>query len=97
VVGPTLQTFFVLLIIAVIISLIVSYGLKLRLGGGFVDYLAVLVASYIGAWLGPVLIGKSWFPGDAIGDVPYIPAILGSAAAYIFYVKTLAYLKGQKG
>ncbi|MFQ5691245.1 MAG: GlsB/YeaQ/YmgE family stress response membrane protein [Gemmatimonadota bacterium] len=76
-------SFFVLLIIGVVVSGILHYGLKFYIRAGTSSFLSKVVIGYVGAWQGGSVLG-SWGPSSE--RVYYVPAILGSAALLLLVV-----------
>lgn len=84
-VSQAFVAFIVLLVISVVVSGVLHYGLKYYVTAGTASFCSKVVLGYIGAWLaGPVL--GSWFPGIALGGVDIIAAIVGSLAMLVFAV-----------
>jgi len=91
-IGMNFASFFILLVISVVISAILHYGVKLYITPGLSSFLSKIVIGWIGAWLGSPVFGH-WWGGLAYNDVYFIPAVLGSLALLILAVdgvKTLA-------
>lgn len=74
----------VLIVIAVVVSVILFYGLKIRMGQGIQGFIAEIFVGWIGAWLGWIW-GHWWF---TLWDVYVVPAIIGSVAT-IWIIATL--------
>jgi uncharacterized membrane protein YeaQ/YmgE (transglycosylase-associated protein family) len=82
-IGMDFISFLILLIISVIVSAILHYGLKYYATPGFKSFCFKVVLAWVGAWLGSPVLGY-WphrFPFLHYQDVWFIPAILGSLAA----------------
>lgn len=73
-------SFLILLIIGIIVSLVMFFGLKGKgkIPGG---YQASLICGYLGAWVGTPVFGKWDFL--TFYNVSIIPAILGAIAAIL--------------
>lgn len=78
-------SFLSLLIISVVVSTILHYGVKYYVTPGPWSFCSKVVVGYIGAWLGTPVFGK-WWDGISYGDVFIIPAILGSLALIVVCV-----------
>ena len=77
------EGFLTLLVISVVVSGILHYGVKFYVTAGTWSFVSKCVIGYVGALLGAIFFG-SWGPG--YGDVHIIPAILGSAAMLIILI-----------
>lgn len=84
-IGMTFTSFIVLLIISVIVSLILHYGLRMLIVPGTTSLISKIILGWIGAWLGSPVFGH-WFEGLTFGQVYIIPAILGALAIQILAV-----------
>ncbi len=86
----SLNAFLVLLLISVVVSGILHFGVKYYVTEGIWSFVSKVVVGWVGAWLGGPVIGY-W--GPVYMDVAVVPAILGSAALVIVavdVVRTLA-------
>ena len=82
-IGMGFISFLILLIISVVVSAILHYGLKYYATPGFELFCAKIVLGWVGAWLGSPVLGY-WphrFPFLNYEAIWLIPAILGSLAA----------------
>ena len=77
------EGFLTLLVISVVVSGILHYGVKFYVTAGTWSFIAKCVVGYVGATLGAYFFG-SW--GPSFGGVNIIPAILGSAAMLIVVI-----------
>ena len=77
--------FLVLLVVSVVVSGILHYGLKHYVRPGTWSFLSKIVVGWIGAWLGTPVLGN-WFPGVAYGDIFIVPAIVGSVALLVLAI-----------
>ena len=84
-IGMNFISFLILLIISVVVSAILHFGLKFYIRPGFGSFLSKVIWGWIGAWLGSPVFGH-WFGGVKYQDVYIIPAILGSAAILVLLV-----------
>lgn len=77
--------FLVLLAISIVVSVIMFFLLKIKIGKGIVGFIAEICIGWFGAWLGWIL-GHWWIK---LWDVYIIPAILFSASliliAHVLY------------
>jgi hypothetical protein len=78
-IGMQFGSFILLLIISVVISLILHYGLKFYVTPGAGSFLGKVVIGWIGGWLGSPVLGH-WGGSVNTDQVFIIPAILGSLA-----------------
>ena len=78
-------SFLVLLVISVVVSAILHFGLKYYVKPGTNSFIAKVIFGWIGAWLGTPVFG-SWFEGFNYEGIFYIPAILGSFALLVMMV-----------
>jgi len=75
-IGMSFLACVVLIIISIIVSAILFYVLKKRIGRGIQGFIAEIFVGWIGAWLGWIW-GHWWFK---FWDVYIVPAIIGSVA-----------------
>jgi uncharacterized membrane protein YeaQ/YmgE (transglycosylase-associated protein family) len=81
-IGMDFMSFLTLLIISVVVSGILHYGLNYYVTPGYESFCSKIVVGWIGAWLGSPVFGH-WWPGLRYHDVYIVPAILGSLAVLI--------------
>ena len=84
-IGMDFTSFITLLIISVVVSAILHYGLNYYVTAGLASFLSKVVIGWVGAWLGSPVLGH-WWEGLNYKEVYYIPAILGSLALLILAV-----------
>jgi uncharacterized membrane protein YeaQ/YmgE (transglycosylase-associated protein family) len=84
-IGMDFLSFLTLLIISVVVSGILHYGLHYYVTPGHWSFCSKIVVGWIGAWLGSPVFGH-WWPGLRHGEVYIVPAILGSVALLILAV-----------
>jgi uncharacterized membrane protein YeaQ/YmgE (transglycosylase-associated protein family) len=84
-IGMDFGSFLVLLIISVVVSGILHYGLRFYVRPGAVSFLSKVVIGWVGAWLGSPVFGH-WWEGLHYEQVYYVPAVLGSLAMLILVV-----------
>ena len=83
--GLGFMSFFILLVISVVVSAVMHYGFKFYVRPGLVSFFSKVIIGWIGAWLGSPIFGH-WWEGVNYEDVYIIPAILGSLAILILAV-----------
>ena len=87
-IGMDFISFLILLIISVVVSAILHYGLEYYVTPGFWSFCSKVVIGWLGAWIGSPVVGN-WphrFPFLNWGDVWIIPAIIGCAGVLIVAV-----------
>lgn len=84
-IGMDFVSFLILLIISVVVSGILHYGLNYYVAPGLWSFCSKVVVGWIGAWLGSPVFGY-WFPGFQYHEVYIIPAIIGSAALLVLAI-----------
>ena len=87
-------SFLVLVVISVVVSAILHYGLKYYVTAGAWSYLSKVVVGYAGAALGTPVFGR-WWTGVNYGDVYFVPAIVGSFALLILAVDFMKMVVGR--
>jgi uncharacterized membrane protein YeaQ/YmgE (transglycosylase-associated protein family) len=95
-IGMDFISFLILLVISVVVSAILHYGLNYYVTPGVWSFCSKLVVGWIGAWLGSPVFGY-WpheVPGLGYGNVWFIPAILGSLAALVLAVDLVKMRRG---
>lgn len=96
-IGMDFVSFLILLIISIVISAILHFGLKYYIVPGISSFLSKVVLGWIGAWLGSPVLGH-WFAGVCYEQVFIIPAILGSIALIVLAVDgTKSWTQAMKG
>lgn len=88
--------FLVLLIVSVIVSAVLHYGLQYYVMSGTRSFCGKIVLGYLGALYAGPLIG-TWDLGVRVADVAVIPAIVGSLGMIVFAVDILETAYGRKG
>jgi len=86
------EGFLTLLVISVVVSAVLHYGLKFYVTAGTWSFVSKCVIGYFGATLGAYFFG-SW--GYSFGEVSIFPAVLGSAAMLIFVIDVVKILAGR--
>jgi uncharacterized membrane protein YeaQ/YmgE (transglycosylase-associated protein family) len=87
-IGLDFVSFLVLLVISVVVSGVLHYGLNYYVTPGIWSFASKVVVGWFGAWLGSPIFGH-WFPGLAYGQVYYIPAMLGALAMLVLAVDVM--------
>ncbi len=84
-IGMDFISFLILLVISIVVSAILHYGLKFYAIPGTTSFLSKIIVGWVGAWLGSPVLGH-WWEALNYKEVYYIPAILGSLASLILAV-----------
>jgi uncharacterized membrane protein YeaQ/YmgE (transglycosylase-associated protein family) len=84
-IGMDFISFLLLLIISVVISAILHYGLKFYVNPGVDSFCSKIVIGWVGAWLGSPVLGH-WWETLKYEQVYIIPAILGCLAILVIAV-----------
>jgi len=84
-IGMDFISFLILLVISVVVTAILHFGVRYHVVPGLTSYFGKVVIGWVGAWLGSPVFGH-WFAGLNRGDVYYVPAILGSLALVVLAV-----------
>ncbi len=92
--GMDFISFLILLVISVVVSGVLHFGLKYYVVPGLTSYFGKVVVGWIGAWLGSPVLGH-WWEGLNRGEVYYIPAILGSLALVVLAVDVVKTFGGS--
>lgn len=77
--------FLVLLMISLVISSFLHFGLKYYVEPGLWSFLSMVILGYMGGMLGPLVFGN-WFAGFMYGGIYILPAMLGTLAFLILLV-----------
>ena len=93
-----LVSFLILLVISVVVSAILHYGLKYYVTPGFWSFCSKVAVGWLGAWIGSPVLGHwpSRIPGLHHGDVWIIPAILGAVGVLIVAVDLGTMARGTR-
>ena len=88
-------SFLILLVISVVVSGILHYGLNYtsRAVPTHWAFVTKVIVGYYGAWYGTALYGR-WWDGLNYQDVYFIPAILGAFSLVVFGVSLFTALRG---
>jgi uncharacterized membrane protein YeaQ/YmgE (transglycosylase-associated protein family) len=84
-IGMDFVSFLILLVISLVVSAVLHYGLNYYVTPGFWSFCSKVIVGWVGAWLGSPVFGH-WFAGLQYNEVYYIPAILGAAAILVIAV-----------
>lgn len=76
-VGMLFGSFLVLLIVSAIAAAIVHWGCRYRLFNGLDGFLGQWMVAWVGAWLGPAVLGH-WFGSALVEGIYVIPAFVGA-------------------
>lgn len=77
-IGMSLASFLVLLVIAAVVAVLFHFILRYRFLEGFDAFLGKIALGWLGGWLGSPVLGHWLFKID---EIYVIPAILGAVAA----------------
>ncbi len=91
-IGMNFISFLILLVISIVVSAILHYGLKIYIRSGYVSLISKVIFGWIGAWLGSPVFGY-WFGGLVYEKIYIIPAILGSFSLLIIMVDLVLTVK----
>jgi hypothetical protein len=78
-IGMPFPSFLVLFIISAIAAAIVHWGVRYRLFAGWEGYVGQWMVAWVGAWLGPAVLGH-WFDSVMLANIYLIPALIGGLA-----------------
>lgn len=84
-IGMNFTCFLILLVVSVVVSAILHYGIKFCIVPGTRSFISKVIIGWIGAWLGSPVFGH-WWKGVNYQDIYIVPAILGSLAMLILAV-----------
>jgi hypothetical protein len=98
-IGMPFLSFLILLILSGIAAGIVHWGFRYRLFEGVDGFFGQWVVAWLGAWLGPAVLGH-WFGSVMVGNIYVLPALIGAFAGAFsgtINAKVLAGAASQKG
>jgi len=95
-IGMNFISFLILLIISLVVSGILHFGIKYYIVSGWWSYLSKVLIGWFGAWLGSPVFGY-WWEGVNYKQVYIIPAILGCLLLLIFAVDSTKPCSTAKG
>ena len=84
-IGMDFISFLILLVISVVVSGVLHFGLHYYVTPGIWSFCSKVVVGWVGAWLGSPVLGH-WLPDLHYHEVYYIPAILGSLGVLVVAV-----------
>jgi uncharacterized membrane protein YeaQ/YmgE (transglycosylase-associated protein family) len=87
-IGMDFISFLILLIISIVVSGILHFGLKYHNKAEWRTYVSKVGAGWFGAWLGSPVFGY-WWQGLNYKEVYIVPAILGAIVPIVFSVELL--------
>ena len=87
-IGMDFISFLILLIISIVVSGVLHFGLKYYIIPGWGSYVSKVIIGWFGAWLGSPVLGY-WWQGLNYKEVYIVPAILGSLALVVFAVDVI--------
>ena len=98
-IGMPFPSFLVLLILSAVAAAVVHWGFRYRLFRGIDGFIGQWIVAWVGAWLGPAVLGH-WFGFAMLGNIYVIPAFLGGIAGALagtINAKVLAGIASQTG
>ncbi|HVA18179.1 MAG TPA: hypothetical protein VMV59_10770 [Candidatus Dormibacteraeota bacterium] len=78
-IGMSFGSFIVLLVVSGIAASIIHWGFRYRLFQGLDGCIGQWMVAWVGAWLGPAVLGH-WFGSAMVEGIYVIPAFLGALA-----------------
>jgi len=85
-IGMSLTSFLVLLVIAVVVAVVFHYVLRYRYLEGLDSFLAKIAVAWLGGWLGSPVLGYWLFKID---NVSVVPAVVGAVTLVFLNVVLL--------
>ena len=98
-IGMSFPSFLALLILSAIAAAVVHWGFRYRLFHGFDGFVGQWMVAWVGAWLGPAVLGH-WFASAMWSGIYIIPALIGGIAGAFggtVNAKILSGLASQRG
>jgi hypothetical protein len=98
-IGMAFPSFVVLLVLSAIAAGIVHWGFRYRLFAGIDGFLGQWMVAWVGAWLGPAVIGH-WFDSAFVSNIYVISALIGALAGAFggtLNAKLLSGVASQRG
>jgi|SRR5579875_62959 len=94
-IGMHFLSFLILLILSLVAAAVLHWVIRYRFFAGIEGFFAMWVAGWIGAWLGPAVLGH-WFGPVMLWNIYILPALIGAfAAAFVATVCCRAAAKVQ--
>ncbi len=84
--------FLVLLILSLIVASVLHYGMNYYVMPGPWSFLSKVIIGFIGAAVGPMILGHWMF---IYAGVPLVPALIGSVASMILAVDVTRSVRGK--
>lgn len=78
-IGMPFGSFVVLLILSLIAAAVLHWGFRYRLFDGIDGFLGQWVVAWLGAWIGPAVVGH-WSAGAMFAGIYIVPALIGAFA-----------------
>lgn len=78
-IGMSFLSFLTLLILSAFAAAVVHWGFRYRLFHGVDGFVGQWLVAWVGAWLGPAVVGH-WFGGVMLWNIYVIPALIGAYA-----------------
>ncbi len=78
-IGMPFLSFLVLLILSAIAAAVFHWGFRYRLFEGIDGFIGQWMVAWLGAWLGPAVLGH-WFGSAMLWNIYVIPALIGAFA-----------------
>ncbi|MGB2624968.1 MAG: hypothetical protein WA857_08005 [Candidatus Acidiferrum sp.] len=97
-IGMGFPSFVVLLVLSAIAAGVVHWGFRYRLFEGIEGFVGQWMVAWVGAWLGPAVLGH-WFEPAMVANIYVIPAFLGGLAGVLagtINAKVLGGIAAQK-
>ncbi|MFZ0211894.1 MAG: hypothetical protein WBE20_15310 [Candidatus Acidiferrales bacterium] len=98
-IGMSFASFVVVTIVSGIAGAIIHWGFRYRLFQGIDGCLGQWIVAWLGAWLGPAVLGH-WFGSAMVSGIYVVPAFLGALAgafAGTINARVLAGVASQRG
>jgi hypothetical protein len=97
-IGMPFPPFLTLVIISGVAAAIVHGGFRYRLFDGWEGFVGQWMVAWVGAWLGPSVLGH-WFDSVMVSNIYVIPALIGGLAGALggtLNAKVIAGSAGQR-
>jgi uncharacterized membrane protein YeaQ/YmgE (transglycosylase-associated protein family) len=78
-IGMPFLSFLVLLILSVVAAAVLHWVFRYRLLSGIDGFLGQWMVAWVGAWLGPAVLGH-WFDSFMLWNIYILPALIGAFA-----------------
>ena len=87
-IGMNFISFIIVLVISLVVSAVLHFGVKYYIIPGLSSYLSKVVVGWLGAWLGSPVFGH-WWQGLNYKEVYIVPAILGAFALLVLAIDVM--------